>query len=240
MRVDQSFILAIDQGTTGTTVMLFDAAGNVKGRTYKEFTQYYPRPGWVEHDAAEIWQDCRALMDEIIVQTGVEAGAIAAIGITNQRETVVLWDRKTGEPVAPAIVWQCRRTVPLCDQLRAQGLDPVFRAKTGLVLDAYFSGTKLKWLLDSDSELRARAEKGELAFGTIDSWLIFNLTGGRVHVTDYSNASRTLLFNIADLRWDEELLKVLDIPAAVLPEVRSSSEIYGHTAAIGNLPAEYR
>ncbi|NLM53326.1 MAG: glycerol kinase GlpK [Firmicutes bacterium] len=237
MRVDQSFILAIDQGTTGTTVMLFDAAGNVKGRTYKEFTQYYPRPGWVEHDAAEIWQDCRALMDEIIVQTGVEAGAIAAIGITNQRETVVLWDRKTGEPVAPAIVWQCRRTAPLCDQLRAQGLDPVFRAKTGLVLDAYFSGTKLKWLLDSDSELRARAEKGELAFGTIDSWLIFNLTGGRVHVTDYSNASRTLLFNIADLRWDEELLKVLDIPAAVLPEVRSSSEIYGHTAAIGNLPA---
>ncbi|HHT72369.1 MAG TPA: glycerol kinase GlpK [Firmicutes bacterium] len=237
MRVEDNFILAIDQGTTGNTVMLFDAWGKVKGRVYKEFTQHYPRPGWVEHDAEEIWRDCCALLDEIVAQTGIKPQQIAGIGITNQRETVVLWDRATGKPVAPAIVWQCRRTAPLCDELRERGLAPVFRAKTGLVLDAYFSGTKLKWLLDSDPHLRARAARGELAFGTMDSWLIYNLTGGEVHVTDYSNASRTLLFNIEELKWDQELLEILDIPPAVLPEVRSSSEVYGRTAAIGCFPA---
>jgi len=237
MRVEDNFILAIDQGTTGNTVMLFDAWGKVKGRVYKEFTQHYPRPGWVEHDAEEIWRDCCALLDEIVAQTGIKPQQIAGIGITNQRETVVLWDRATGKPVAPAIVWQCRRTAPLCDELRERGLAPVFRAKTGLVLDAYFSGTKLKWLLDSDPHLRARAARGELAFGTMDSWLIYNLTGGEVHVTDYSNASRTLLFNIEELKWDQELLEILDIPPAVLPKVRSSSEVYGRTAAIGCFPA---
>jgi len=235
--VEDNFILAIDQGTTGNTVMLFDAWGKVKGRVYKEFTQHYPRPGWVEHDAEEIWRDCCALLDEIVAQTGIKPQQIAGIGITNQRETVVLWDRATGKPVAPAIVWQCRRTAPLCDELRERGLAPVFRAKTGLVLDAYFSGTKLKWLLDSDPHLRARAARGELAFGTMDSWLIYNLTGGEVHVTDYSNASRTLLFNIEELKWDQELLEILDIPPAVLPKVRSSSEVYGRTAAIGCFPA---
>ncbi|MGI6640622.1 MAG: glycerol kinase GlpK [Limnochordia bacterium] len=235
--MEDNFILAIDQGTTGNTVMLFDAWGKVKGRVYKEFTQHYPRPGWVEHDAEEIWRDCCALLDEIVAQTGIKPQQIAGIGITNQRETVVLWDRATGKPVAPAIVWQCRRTAPLCDELRERGLAPVFRAKTGLVLDAYFSGTKLKWLLDSDPHLRARAARGELAFGTMDSWLIYNLTGGEVHVTDYSNASRTLLFNIEELKWDQELLEILDIPPAVLPKVRSSSEVYGRTAAIGCFPA---
>lgn len=236
MCVAESYILAVDQGTTGTTVMMFDALGNVKGRTYKEFTQHYPRPGWVEHDAEEIWQDCCTLIDDILLQTGINPSNIAAIGITNQRETVVLWERETGKPVAPAIVWQCRRTAAMCEELQARGLAPVFHAKTGLVLDAYFSGTKLKWLLDSDDALRARAARGELAFGTIDSWLIYNLTGGKVHITDYSNASRTLLFNIAELKWDAELLEILDIPSAVLPEVRSSSEVYGRTVALGRLP----
>lgn len=235
--MDKNYILAIDQGTTGNTIMLFDTLGKVKGRAYKEFTQHYPQPGWVEHDAEEIWHDCCRLIDELLEQTEVDPQAIAGIGITNQRETVVLWDRATGRPVAPAIVWQCRRTAPICDELRARGLAPVFQAKTGLVVDAYFSGTKLKWLLDSDPQLRARAERGELAFGTMDSWLIYNLTGGKVHVTDYSNASRTLLFNIAGLKWDQELLEILDIPAQILPEARSSSEVYGVTTAIGRLPA---
>ena len=177
------------------------------------------------------------LIDEIITQTEVGPTDIAAIGITNQRETVVLWDRKTGKPVSRAIVWQCRRTAPMCDRFKSEGLAPIFREKTGLVLDAYFSGTKLKWILDSDSGLRKRAIDGELAFGTVDSWLIYNLTGGKVHVTDYTNASRTLMFNIASLEWDRELLNILDIPEAVLPEVRSCSEVYGHTQALGKLPA---
>lgn len=235
--MSEKFVLAVDQGTTGTTVMLFDEQSQVYGRVYKGFKQYYPQPGWVEHDAVEIWEGCLELIDEIIALTAVDPQKIAAIGITNQRETVVVWDRETGEPVAPAIVWQCRRTAPMCDQMMAEGLTPVFQEKTGLVLDAYFSGTKLKWLLDSDPKLRSRAERGELAFGTIDSWLIYNLTGKKVHVTDYSNASRTLLFNISTLDWDSELLDILTIPREMLPEVRSSSEVYGHTVAFGQLPA---
>ena len=231
------YILAIDQGTTGTTIILFDDQGRLAAKVYKEFKQYYPKPGWVEHDAWEIWEGTQELIDEIITQTEVEPSDIAAIGITNQRETVVLWDRKTGKPVSRAIVWQCRRTAPMCDRFKSEGLVPIFREKTGLVLDAYFSGTKLKWILDSDSSLRKRAIDGELAFGTIDSWLIYNLTGGKVHVTDYTNASRTLMFNIGTLEWDRELLNILDIPEAVLPEVRSCSEVYGHTQALGKLPA---
>lgn len=231
------YVLAIDQGTTGTTIILFDDNGRLVSKVYKEFTQYYPRPGWVEHDAWEIWEGTAELIDEIIKQTEVDSTEIAAIGITNQRETAVLWDRKTGKPVSRAIVWQCRRTAPMCDRFKSEGLAPIFQEKTGLVLDAYFSGTKLKWILDNDSSLRKRALNGELAFGTIDSWLIYNLTGGKVHVTDYTNASRTLMFNIADLQWDPQLLKILDIPQSVLPEVRSCSEVYGYTTALGRLPA---
>lgn len=231
------YILAIDQGTTGTTVILFDHQCQMIGKVYEEFTQYYPKPGWVEHDALEIWEGTQVLLERIIQETGVNPTQIAAIGVTNQRETVVLWDRKTGEPVTRAIVWQCRRTAGICDDLRRQGLEPLFREKTGLVLDAYFSGTKLKWIFDHHPELKERAKKGELAFGTIDSWLIYKLTGGQKHVTDYSNASRTMLFNIADLKWDPDLLDALDVPREILPEVASSSEIYGYTVQHGSLPS---
>ncbi|NLL48134.1 MAG: glycerol kinase GlpK [Firmicutes bacterium] len=231
------YILAIDQGTTGTTVILFDHQCQMIGKVYEEFTQYYPKPGWVEHDALEIWEGTQVLLERIIQETGVNPTQIAAIGVTNQRETVVLWDRKTGEPVTRAIVWQCRRTAGICDDLRRQGLEPLFREKTGLVLDAYFSGTKLKWIFDHHPELKERAKKGELAFGTIDSWLIYKLTGGQKHVTDYSNASRTMLFNIADLKWDSDLLDALNVPREILPEVASSSEIYGYTVQHGSLPS---
>lgn len=230
------YVLAIDQGTTGTTVVLFNQQSEIVGKVYQEFKQYYPKPGWVEHDASEIWLGTRMLLERIIVETGIEPHEIAAIGITNQRETVVLWDRQTGQPVTRAIVWQCRRTAHLCDDLKKQGLEPLFREKTGLVLDPYFSGTKLKWILDQNPELRARAVKGELAFGTIDSWLMYKLSGGKVHVTDYTNASRTLLFNIATLKWDQDLLDLLDIPEAILPEVHTCSEVYGHTVELGQLP----
>ncbi len=225
-----ALILAIDQGTTGTKVILFDHEGRLCSRAYSEFTQHFPQAGWVEHDAAEIWRSCQNLMAQACHTAGVLPQDIRAIGITNQRETVVLWDRKTGVPVCRAIVWQDRRTAAQCDELRAAGFADVFRQKTGLVLDPYFSGTKIAWLLDNVAGLRARAERGELAFGTIDSWLIWNLTGGRVHATDYSNASRTLLYNIHELRWDTELLEILNIPAAILPEVKPSSHIYGETA----------
>lgn len=233
----EKFVLAIDQGTTGTTVTLFNRGSEMVGKVYEEFTQHYPRPGWVEHDAQEIWEGTKSLLERIFVETKVSPSQVAAIGVTNQRETVVLWDRRTGEPVTRAIVWQCRRTAGICDELRRQGLEPLFKEKTGLVLDAYFSGTKLKWIFDHYPELKQRARQGGLAFGTIDSWLIYKLTGGQVHCTDYTNASRTLLFNLKELRWDPELLEVLDIPEAVLPEVRSSSEVYGCTADIGVLPA---
>lgn len=231
------YILAIDQGTTGTTVILFDHHSNIVGKVYQEFPQYYPKPGWVEHDALEIWEGTCQLLDGVFEETSVNPADVATIGVTNQRETVVLWDRQTGEPVTRAIVWQCRRTASICDDLRKQGLEPLFKDRTGLVLDAYFSGTKLKWIFDHHPELRERAKRGELAFGTVDSWLIYKLTGGKQHVTDYSNASRTLLFNIASLTWDHDLLDTLEIPEEILPKVASSSEIYGHTVQLGLLPA---
>lgn len=235
--MSEQYILAIDQGTTGTTVILFDRRSQITAKVYQEFTQYYPKAGWVEHDAQEIWEGTKDLLGRIFHEAEITPAQVAAIGVTNQRETVVLWDRKTGEPVTRAIVWQCRRTAGMCDELRRQGLESLFVERTGLLLDAYFSGTKLKWIFDQHPELKERAKKGELAFGTIDSWLIYKLTGGSVHCTDYTNASRTLLFNLAELRWDPELLDVLGIPQAVLPEVRSNSEVYGYTADLGVLPA---
>ena len=227
----EEFILSIDQGTTGSTVLIFDHQGSVRARAYSEFTQHFPRPGWVEHDAVEIWRVSVAMIGEALKASGISATAVNAIGITNQRETTVLWDRKTGEPVHRAIVWQDRRTAHYCDELKARGLEETIRAKTGLVIDAYFSGTKVKWILDNVPGLRERAERGEIAFGTIDSWLVWNLTSDRAHVTDYSNASRTLLYNINTLDWDDELLEIMEIPRAILPEVKPSSCVYGHTDA---------
>ncbi len=203
----------------------------MRGRAYSEFTQHFPRPGWVEHDADEIWRVTLSVIDDALKKSGISATDINAIGITNQRETTVLWDRKTGEPVHHAIVWQDRRTAAYCDELKSRGLEDEVREKTGLVIDAYFSGTKVKWMLDNVPGLRQRAEKGEIAFGTIDSWLVWHLTGGKAHVTDYSNASRTLLYNIFELDWDAELLDLMDIPRAILPEVKPSSCVYGHTDA---------
>jgi glycerol kinase len=223
------FVLAIDQGTTGTKVLVFDHEGSVRGISYAEFTQYYPQPGWVEHDAEEIWTGVFDLVEDVLEKTGVRAADFRAIGITNQRETTLLWDRNTGEPLSRAIVWQDRRTASICDALKERGHEDAFRRKTGLVLDPYFSGTKVKWLLDNSEGLRERARLGRVAFGTIDSWLVWKLTGGRVHVTDYSNASRTLLFNIHTLDWDDELLDALDVPREMLPEVMPSAHVYGHT-----------
>ena len=225
----EEYVLSIDQGTTGTTVLIFDHDGNVRGRAYSEFTQHFPRPGWVEHDADEIWRVSFSVIGEALEKSGVSATDVNAIGITNQRETTVLWDRKTGEPVHHAIVWQDRRTAAYCDELKSRGLEETVREKTGLVIDAYFSGTKVKWMLDNVPGLRQRAERGDIAFGTIDSWLVWHLTGGHSHVTDYSNASRTLLFNIYDLKWDDEILEIFDIPRSILPEVKPSSHIYGET-----------
>ncbi len=227
--MSEGFILSIDQGTTGSTVLLFDHEGQIRGRAYSEFTQHYPRPGWVEHDAEEISLVTFKVIADALRDAAVSASDIQAIGITNQRETVVMWDRKTGRPVARAIVWQDRRTARDCDQLKEQGHEDMFRRKTGLVIDPYFSGTKVKWLLDNVAGLRERAERGEIAFGTIDSWLVYRLTGGKVHVTDYTNASRTLLYDIGELAWDEEILDLFDIPRAVLPEVKPSSYVYGQT-----------
>ncbi|WP_151635642.1 glycerol kinase GlpK [Noviherbaspirillum aerium] len=223
------YILALDQGTTSSRAILFDHAGLPHGIAQQEFRQIFPHSGWVEHDAGEIWQSQLAVAQQVLKENGVSAKDIAAIGITNQRETVVLWDRASGEPVANAIVWQDHRTAGLCDALREQGKADIFLKKTGLVLDAYFSGTKLKWLLDNVPGARARAERGELAFGTVDSWLIYKLCGR--HVADTSNASRTLLFNIHTMQWDEELLALLDVPASLLPEVVPSSGIVGHSGA---------
>jgi glycerol kinase len=220
-----SFILALDQGTTSSRALIFDHAGNVRAVAQQEFRQIFPEPGWVEHDPREIWATQSGVLHEALAKADLGIRDIAAIGITNQRETTVLWDRATGEPVANAIVWQDRRTAPLCDELRAAGHAELFAARTGLVLDAYFSGTKLKWLLDHVPGARARAARGELAFGTIDSWLTWNLSGGRRHVTDASNASRTLLFNTHTGCWDDELLAILDIPRTVLPEVVDSSGV---------------
>ena len=226
-----TFILSLDQGTTSSRAILFDRAGVPVRVAQREFRQYFPQPGWVEHDPREIWTSQLAVAQEVLRTHGVSAADLAAVAITNQRETTVLWDRKTGEPVAPAIVWQDRRTAGACDSLRKQGKATLIQRKTGLVLDAYFSGTKLQWLLDKVPGARARAERGELAFGTVDSWLVWNLTGGRRHLTDSSNASRTLLFNIHTLQWDPQLLDLFDVPASVLPEVLPSSAVVAHTDA---------
>ena len=223
------FVLALDQGTTSSRAIVFDRSGRTVSMAQQEFPQIFPGPGHVEHDPEAIWSSQLQTARDAIARSGGTAGDLAAIGVTNQRETTILWDKATGQPVANAIVWQSRVTAPICDRLKAAGHEPMFREKTGLVLDAYFSGTKIKHLLDSYDGLRARAARGEVLFGTVDTFLIWRLTGGRCHVTDVSNASRTLLFDIHTLQWDDELLKLLDIPRAMLPEVRSSSEIYGHT-----------
>src|SRR5215210_204297 len=223
------YVLAIDQGTTGTTVLVFDHDASLVGRAYSEFTQYYPQPGWVEHDANEIWDVSMRVVGQALGDAKVSASQLAAVGITNQRETAVIWDRETGEPVYHAIVWQDRRGAEICDQLSEQGYDEMVRDKTGLTIDAYFSGSKVKWMLDNVEGLRERAQNGEVAFGTIDSWLVYKLTGGREHITDYSNASRTLLYNIYDLEWDDDLLEMLSVPREILPEVKPSSYIYGNT-----------
>ena len=223
------FVLALDQGTTSSRAIVFDRSGKGVSTAQQEFPQIFPGPGHVEHDPEAIWESQLRTAKEAIAHAGISALDLAAIGVTNQRETTVLWEKATGKPVANAIVWQSRITAPICDRLKADGHEPTFRKKTGLVVDAYFSGTKIKHLLDSFDGLRDRAARGEVLFGTIDSFLIWRLTGGRVHVTDVSNASRTLLFNIHTLQWDDELLKLLDVPRAMLPEVRSSSEIYGET-----------
>jgi len=222
-------VLAIDQGTTGSTALVVSAEGAVVGRGYREITQHYPRPGWVEHDPDEIWRKTlEAILD---ARRAAGSARLVAVGITNQRETTVVWDAATGQPVHPAIVWQCRRSAPLCEELRAAGLSDWFAERTGLVLDAYFSGTKLRWLLDNVPGLRARAEKGQVRFGTIDSWLIWKLSGGKVHATDYSNASRTLLFNLHTLDWDPDILDRLAIPGSLLPRAVSSSQVLGQTVA---------
>jgi glycerol kinase len=227
--MEQSYILSLDQGTTSSRAILFNKAGEIVHLAQKEFNQYFPKPGWVEHNANEIVQSILSCINTVVSEPTIEPGQIASIGITNQRETTVVWDKQTGDPVYHAIVWQSRQTVDICDELKAKGYENAFREKTGLVIDPYFSGTKVKWILDHVQGARAKAEKGELLFGTIDTWLVWKLTGGNVHVTDYSNASRTLLYNIHELKWDEEILDILDIPKSMLPDVRSSSVVYGYT-----------
>ncbi len=224
-----SYILALDQGTTSSRALLFDRQGTLRGVAQKEITQLFPQPGWVEHDPGEIWSSQISVASEVLGQTGITSRDIAAIGITNQRETTIVWDRLTGKPVMNAIVWQDRRTDALCDRLRANGHESLIRERTGLVIDAYFSGTKIQWILDNVQGVRTRADAGELAFGTVDSWLVWNLTGGRRHLTDATNASRTLLYNIHTGEWDDELLRLFNIPRSLLPEVRSSSEVYAET-----------
>ena len=226
------YILAIDQGTTSSRAILFDHAGQIIQLAQKEFKQYYPQPGWVEHDAEEIWSSQYGVLAEVLAKSNITTRDVAAIGITNQRETTIVWDRATGRPIHPAIVWQDRRTAGYCDQLKAEGHAPMIQERTGLVIDAYFSATKLKWILDNVPGARGRADKGELAFGTIDSWLVWKLTAGRLHITDSTNASRTLLLNIHTGEWDSELLRLFDIPASVLPEVKASSGVYGNTGSI--------
>ena len=236
--LNKRYIMALDSGTTSNRCILFDKTGNICSMAQKEFTQIFPNPGWVEHDADEIWSTQLGVAVEAINKCGATVADIAAIGITNQRETTIVWDKNTGKPVYNAIVWQCRRTAGYCDELKAD-YEQLIREKTGLVVDAYFSATKVKWILDNVDGARERANKGELLFGTVETWLIWKLTGGKVHVTDYSNASRTMMFNINTLQWDEDILKILDIPKSMLPEVRCSSELYGYTEAGiigGNIP----
>ena len=229
------YILSIDQGTTGSTVLLIDVRGEIVAHGYRELTQHYPRPGWVEHDPIEIWEVTHQVIADLIDAHRV-ADEIAAVGVTNQRETTVVWERKTGRPIHPAIVWQCRRTSDICANLKEHSHEEQVRAKTGLVLDPYFSATKVAWILDQVDGARERAERGELVFGTIDTWLLWHLTGGEVHVTDYTNASRTMLFNIDTLAWDDELLDVLRVPRSILPNVQASGSIFGRTKNIVPLP----
>jgi glycerol kinase len=226
----KKYILTLDQGTTSSRAILFNNEGKIASIAQKEFTQFYPKPGWVEHDPMEIWSSQASVITEAVLKESLSADEIAAIGITNQRETTIVWDRQSGRPVYNAIVWQDRRTAEKCDELKQQGLDKNIREKTGLVLDAYFSATKIQWILDNVEGARQKAERGELAFGTVDTWLIWNLTGGQLHVTDVTNASRTMIFNINSLEWDDELLNIFQIPKNMLPEVKSSSEVYGETS----------
>ncbi|MCA1011202.1 glycerol kinase GlpK [Halobacillus halophilus] len=225
----EKYILSIDQGTTSSRAILFNHKGEIVETGQKEFEQHFPKPGWVEHDANEIWTSVLACIADVLRRADIDAGQVAGIGITNQRETTVVWDRKTGKPIYKAIVWQSRQTQSICNELRDQGLNDTFRDKTGLLLDPYFAGTKVKWILDHVDGAREKAENGELMFGTIDTWLIYKLSGKKAHVTDYSNASRTLMYNIFDLKWDDELLDILGVPKSMLPEVKPSSEIYAHT-----------
>lgn len=228
------YVIALDQGTTSSRAIIFDHEQNIVSVAQKEFTQYYPQDAYVEHNPMEIYSSQYSVMTEVLAKSNIRAGDIAAIGITNQRETTIVWDKETGLPVFNAIVWQCRRTASICEELKARGLEETVREKTGLLIDAYFSGTKIKWILDNVEGARELADKGRLLFGTVDTWLIWKLTGGAVHVTDYTNASRTMLFNIKDLCWDEELCAALDIPMSMLPEVKSSSEIYGYANLEGH------
>ncbi|OEH94357.1 glycerol kinase GlpK [Bacillus solimangrovi] len=227
--MEKKYILSLDQGTTSSRAILFNKAGEIVHTSQREFTQYFPQPGWVEHNANEIWSSILAVIAGALSESGTKAEQVAGIGITNQRETTVVWDKHTGQPVYNALVWQSRQTSDICNELKEQGLNDLFREKTGLLIDAYFSGTKVKWILDNVEGARERAEKGDLLFGTIDTWLIWKLSGGKAHVTDYSNASRTLMYNIYEQRWDDELLEILNVPKGMLPEVRSSSEVYADT-----------
>ena len=227
--MQKSYIMALDAGTTSNRCILFNKEGKIISIAQKEFTQHFPKPGWVEHDPGEIWSTQLGVAVEAMQKAGLSADNIAGIGITNQRETAIVWEKETGEPIYPAIVWQCRRTADICDGLREKGLTETIRKKTGLVIDAYFSATKIRWILDHVPGAQERAEKGELLFGTVETWLIWRLTKGAVHVTDYSNASRTMLFNIQTLEWDEDILKELNIPRCMLPKACPSSQIYGHT-----------
>jgi glycerol kinase len=225
----EKYILSLDQGTTSSRAILFNKKGEIVHTAQKEFTQHFPKAGWVEHDPNEIWGSILAVIATVLSESTVKPEEVAAIGITNQRETTVVWDKNTGEPVYNAIVWQSRQTSDICEELKGKGLEDTFRNKTGLLIDAYFSGTKVKWILDNVDGARAKADHGELLFGTIDTWLIWKLSGGKTHVTDYTNASRTLMYNIYDLKWDEELLEILGVPDSMLPEVKPSSEVYGNT-----------
>ncbi|MDD3186061.1 MAG: glycerol kinase GlpK [Anaerostipes sp.] len=224
----KKYVMALDSGTTSNRCILFNEAGEICASAQQEFTQIFPKPGWVEHDAMEIWKTQREVMGQAMIELNVGASDVAAVGITNQRETTILWDKNTGEPVYNAIVWQCRRTSKFCDELKEQGLEEKFRSKTGLPIDAYFSGTKIRWILDNVKGVRERAQRGEILFGTVETWLIWNLTGGKSHVSDVTNAARTMLFNINTLEWDDEILEILDIPKSILPKVVSCSEVYGY------------
>ena len=227
--MDRKYIMALDQGTTSSRAILFDKEGNVVATSLKEFTQFYPKVGWVEHNPMEIWGSQSGVMREVLETNSIRPEEVCAIGITNQRETTIVWEKSTGKPVYNAIVWQCRRTSEICDELKEKGYEKLIKDKTGLILDAYFSATKIKWILDNVEGAREKAENGELLFGTVDTWLIWNLTRGKVHVTDYTNAARTMLYNIKELKWDDEILEILDIPKSMLPDVKPSSYVYGHT-----------